>query len=72
VNRLAAFIGLCFCAAATVMAASFAADNFDNPSAVLRLPLSVLYGALVVGFALMTWRSAQAMLGQRWEDPWAA
>lgn len=72
VNRLAAFVALGFCAAATVMAASFAADNFDNPSAVLRLPLSVLYGALVVGFALMTWRSAQAMLGQRWEDPWAA
>jgi TRAP-type C4-dicarboxylate transport system permease small subunit len=68
VNRGAALVALGFCAATTVMAASFAADNFDNPSAVLRLPLSVLYAALVAGFGLMTLRSFQAMLGRPWQE----
>lgn len=42
----------------------FTADNWDNPSSVLRLPLSVVYAAVTLGFALMAVRHTARMLGR--------
>ncbi len=54
-------VAIGFCAVAAVLAFRFSLANIDNPSAVLRLPLTVLYLAPATGFALMALRLAQAM-----------
>ncbi len=51
-----------FCVVASVLAFEFSLANADNPSAVLRLPLTVLYLAPAIGFALMAFRMAERML----------
>ena len=65
-DQLAAGTALLFCAVATWLAANFTAEVWDNPTAVLRLPSSILYGAVAAGFLLMTLRSLQRMLGRPW------
>ena len=65
-DRLAAGTALLFCAAATWLAANFTAEVWDNPTAVLRLPSSILYAAVAVGFLLMLVRSLQRVLGRPW------
>jgi TRAP-type C4-dicarboxylate transport system permease small subunit len=45
-----------------VLAAEFAVDTLDNPSSVLRIPLSIVYAPVVIGFACMLLRYIQAAL----------
>jgi TRAP-type C4-dicarboxylate transport system permease small subunit len=54
-------LSIAFCAVASALALQFSLANLDNPSAVLRLPLAVLYMAPAAGFALMALRLAEAM-----------
>jgi len=44
----------------------FAIDAWESPSAVLRLPLTWLYGPVAFGFALMIVRYLQVMFGKTW------
>lgn len=62
VNFLAQLAGLAFCATAAWLAFDFALSNADNPSAVLRMPLTILYLAPAVGFLLMALRTIQAIV----------
>ena len=61
INLAARLAGIGFCAVAAWLGFDFALANADNPSAVLRLPLTVLYLAPALGFALMALRAVQAM-----------
>jgi TRAP-type C4-dicarboxylate transport system permease small subunit len=61
INLAARLASIGFCATAAWLAFDFSFANTDNPSAVLRLPLTVLYLAPAIGFALMALRTAQAM-----------
>lgn len=65
----ARLLGIGFCAVSAVLAFRFSLANLDNPSAVLRMPLTVLYLAPAVGFTLMGWRMAERALR---EKPWAS
>ena len=56
---------LAFCLYVGWLGIRFTIDNWDNPSAVLRLPLSITYAAVTVGFALMAVRHAEVAL-PRW------
>jgi TRAP-type transport system small permease protein len=58
-------IVLAFCAYVTFLAFGFTIDNWDNPTSVLRLPMSIVYAGVLLGFALITWRYGQAAL-LRW------
>jgi TRAP-type C4-dicarboxylate transport system permease small subunit len=49
-----------FCLYVTWLGIGFTYDNWDNPSSVLRLPLSIVYVAVTLGFGLMAIRYAQA------------
>ncbi|MCC6196114.1 MAG: TRAP transporter small permease [Burkholderiales bacterium] len=44
----------------------FAIDAVDSPTAVLRLPLAWLYGAVALCFALMAIRYLQVLRGRTW------
>ena len=44
----------------------FAIDAWGNPSPVMRLPLSWLYGPVALCFALMAIRKVQVMAGRVW------
>lgn len=44
----------------------FSLDALDSPSAVLRIPLTWLYGPVTVAFALMFVRYVQRLRGRRW------
>jgi TRAP-type C4-dicarboxylate transport system permease small subunit len=54
-------LGIAFFAVASALALQFSLANLDNPSAVLRLPLAILYMAPETGFALMAVRLAASM-----------
>jgi len=56
---------MAFCAYVTWLALGFTIDNWDNPTSVLRLPMSIVYAGVLLGFALITWRYGQAAL-LRW------
>ncbi len=60
---------LAFCLYVVWLGIRFTIDNWDNPSAVLRLPLSITYAAVTVGFALMAIRHAQVALPRWWPSP---
>lgn len=45
---------------------SFAIDAWDNPSPVLRLPMTWLYGPVAFCFALMIVRYLQVLAGHVW------
>jgi TRAP-type C4-dicarboxylate transport system permease small subunit len=64
----ARLLGIGFCAVSAVLAFQFSLANLDNPSAVLRMPLTVLYLAPAVGFALIAWRMVERLARER---PWA-
>jgi TRAP-type C4-dicarboxylate transport system permease small subunit len=65
IGLLAGLVGIGFCITASVLAFRFSLANTDNPSAVLRMPLAVLYLAPAIGFALMALRMGEAMLLRR-------
>ena len=44
----------------------FAIDAWSNPSPVLRLPLTWLYGPVAFCFALMMLRYLQVLAGRTW------
>jgi TRAP-type C4-dicarboxylate transport system permease small subunit len=67
VERVLDFGVVAFCAYVTWLGVGFTADNWDNPTSVLRLPLSIVYAAVTLGFGLMALRYAQAALA-RWRD----
>jgi TRAP-type C4-dicarboxylate transport system permease small subunit len=56
---------LSFCAYMVWFGVRFSIDAWDNPSPVLRWPLTVLYGPVTAGFALMIVRYIQ----QLWTGP---
>lgn len=62
INAGARLASIGFCAVASALAFEFSLANIDNPSAVLRLPLALLYLAPATGFALMAVRMAERML----------
>lgn len=73
IGLLARLVGIGFCVTASVLAFRFSLANTDNPSAVLRMPLAVLYLAPALGFALMAWRMGEALLPRRAEGrPWVS
>lgn len=51
-------IVIVFLAIGFVLAAEFSIDSWDSPTSVLRLPLSIVYGSVVVGFACLLCRYA--------------
>ncbi len=51
-------IVLVFLAVGLVLAMEFSIDSWDSPTSVLRLPLSIVYSSVVVGFACLLWRYA--------------
>lgn len=51
-------IVLVFLAVGLVLAVEFSIDSWDSPTSVLRLPLSIVYGSVVAGFACLLWRYA--------------
>jgi TRAP-type C4-dicarboxylate transport system permease small subunit len=60
VMALAGLVVVVFLIVATALAAEFAVDTLDNPSSVLRIPLSVIYAPVVIGFACLLLRYIQA------------
>ena len=63
---------IAFCIYVVILATKFAVLNWDIPTSVLRIPVSVSYLAVTVGFALMAVRQTQAIMsgqsGQRAAD----
>jgi TRAP-type C4-dicarboxylate transport system permease small subunit len=55
-----------FCAFMVWFGTSFAIDAWDSPSAVLRTPLTWLYGPVAFCFALMIVRYLQVLAGHVW------
>ena len=55
-----------FCAFMAVFGTRFAIDAWSNPSPVLRLPLTWLYGPVAFCFALMALRYLQVLLRGPW------
>lgn len=49
-------IVLVFIAVTLALAIEFAIDSWDNPTSVLRLPLTTIYASVVVGFACLLCR----------------
>lgn len=58
-----------FCAFMVWFGTRFAIDAWSNPSPVLRLPLTWLYGPVALSFALMAWRYVQVLRGRQWSAP---
>jgi TRAP-type C4-dicarboxylate transport system permease small subunit len=56
-----------FCAFMAIYGSIFAISSWDNPSPVLRLPMTVLYGPVALCFALMAVRYLQVLWGRSWE-----
>ena len=59
-----------FCAFMAIYGSIFAIASWGNPSPVLRLPMTILYGPVSFCFALMIVRYLQVVMGRTWEiDP---
>jgi TRAP-type C4-dicarboxylate transport system permease small subunit len=56
-----------FCAFMAIYGTIFAIGSWGNPSPVLRLPLTILYGPVAFCFALMIVRYLQVIWGRTWE-----
>ncbi|HEX6978950.1 MAG TPA: TRAP transporter small permease [Alphaproteobacteria bacterium] len=67
VNAAADAVVLLFLAYGLFLAVEFTAEAWTNPSSVLRIPMSVVYAAVVVGFASLMVRYIQAALA-RWRQ----
>jgi TRAP-type transport system small permease protein len=65
VRLLVHVLVLSFCTYMVWFGVRFSIDAWDNPSPVLRWPLTVLYGPVTAGFALMIVRYLQ----QLWTGP---
>jgi TRAP-type C4-dicarboxylate transport system permease small subunit len=57
---------LAFCGFMVWFGTSFAIDAWDSPSAVLRIPLTWLYGPVAFSFLLMILRYLQVLAGKAW------
>lgn len=57
---------LSFCGFMVFFGTRFAIDAWSNPSPVLRLPLTWLYGPVAFSFALMALRYVQLLRGRSW------
>lgn len=55
-----------FCVFMAIYGTRFAIDAWGNPSPVLRLPLTWLYGPVALCFALMAMRRVQVIAGRVW------
>jgi TRAP-type transport system small permease protein len=51
-----------FCAYMVWFGVRFSIDALDNPTSVLRWPLTVLYGPVTLGFALMMVRYVERLI----------
>jgi TRAP-type C4-dicarboxylate transport system permease small subunit len=60
VERILDVVVVAFCAYVAWLGVVFTSQNWDNPTSVLRLPMSIIYAAVTLGFALMTLRYAEA------------
>ena len=58
---------LAFCGFMVWFGTRFAIDAWGSPSAVLRLPLTWLYGPVAFCFALMAVRHIQVLRGREWD-----
>jgi TRAP-type C4-dicarboxylate transport system permease small subunit len=58
---------LSFCGFMVWFGTRFAIDAWESPSAVLRLPLTWLYGPVAFCFALMIVRYLQVLAGKAWQ-----
>jgi TRAP-type transport system small permease protein len=58
---------LSFCGFMVWFGTRFAIDAWSNPSPVLRLPLTWLYGPVAFCFGLMAIRYLQRIAGRRWD-----
>lgn len=67
-RRVVAIVGdvivLAFLAIVLALAVEFTAEAWDNPTSVLRIPLSTIYLSVVVGFACLLVRYVQAALAR--------
>ncbi len=59
---------LAFCAFMVWFGTRFAVAAWESPSAVLRLPLTWLYGPVAFSFALMIFRYVQILSGKQWQE----
>jgi TRAP-type C4-dicarboxylate transport system permease small subunit len=66
---IADLIVIAFLVTAIVLAGEFVIDTFDNPSSVLRIPLSVIYVPVVIGFVCLLVRYIQAALPRYRGEP---
>jgi TRAP-type C4-dicarboxylate transport system permease small subunit len=66
VNALNHVLVLGFCGFMVWFGTRFAIDAWDSPSAVLRLPLTWLYGPVAFAFGLMIIRYLQVLAGKTW------
>ena len=66
IRRLNDALLLAFFAFMVWFGTRFAIDALDSPSAVLRIPLTWLYGPVTLAFALMFVRYVQLLRGRRW------
>lgn len=66
VGALNHLLVLGFCGFMVWFGTRFAIDAWDSPSAVLRLPLTWLYGPVAVAFGLMIIRYLQVLTGKTW------
>jgi TRAP-type transport system small permease protein len=57
-----------FCAFMVWFGTRFAIDAWSNPTPVLRLPLTWLYGPVAFSFALMALRYLQVIAGRTWSQ----
>ena len=68
VMGVADLVVIVFLIVAIILAAEFAFDTFDNPSSVLRIPLSIIYAPVVIGGVCLLVRYVQAAL-PRYRSP---
>lgn len=61
-TRLIDAFVLAFLAYALFLSAEFTVEAWDNPSSVLRVPMSVVYAGVAIGFASLLLRYVQAAL----------
>jgi TRAP-type C4-dicarboxylate transport system permease small subunit len=57
---IADLVVVVFLLVGVVLAAEFVVDTFDNPSSVLRIPLSIIYVPVVIGFVCLLLRYVEA------------
>lgn len=64
-NGLAHLITIAFCILMVRLGIAFSIEAWSDPTPVLRLPYTVVYGPVTLGFALMLVRHVQFLLSKR-------